>query len=206
MPLSETKVALEQLAIKARIRRLPNPVAIDDESPPVGSTEPVVLFAGTIGIRKGVDILVEAWRMVLDNGIDGQCRLVGPIDDYPPPKLDRMTVEKAVDPRLIRPLIRSSRVIVLPSRAEGMPMILTEALAAGRPFVATPVGGTRELAPCEEMIVPVEDVAALARAIELFLVDAQEAQRVGTRCQDFCRETRGPEIIGASLRSFYEAL
>ncbi len=202
----ETKNALQQLGIKARIRRLHNPVAIDDESPPAGDTDPVVLFAGTIGIRKGVDILVTAWQMVLNKGITGHCRLVGPIDDYQPPKLDRMTVEPAVDPRHVRPLIRSSRLVVLPSRAEGMPMILTEALAAGRPFVATPVGGTRELAPCDEMIVPVEDATALARAIELFLVDACAAQRVGSRCKEFCIETRGPEIIGASLRCFYGEL
>jgi glycosyltransferase involved in cell wall biosynthesis len=203
---NETKAALQQLGIRARIKRLPNPVAIDNESPPVGNTEPVALFAGTIGMRKGVDVLVNAWRMLLDAGIEGHCRLVGPIDDYQPPALERMTIEKAVDPRLIGPLIRSSRVVVLPSRAEGMPMILTEALAAGRPFVATPVGGTEELAPCKEMMVPVEDAAALARAIELFLVDRQTAQRVGSRCQEFCIETRGPEIIGASLRNFYQSL
>ncbi len=203
---SETKTAVQRLGIRAHIKRLPNPVAIDDESPPVGNTDPVVLFAGTIGMRKGVDVLVSAWQMLLDAGIEGRCRLIGPIDDYQPPMLERMTIEKAVDPRLIRPLIRSSRVIVLPSRAEGMPMILTEALAAGRPFVATPVGGTQELAPCNEMIVPVEDVAALAHAMELFLVDAQRAQRVGSRCQEFCTETRGPEIIGTQLRTFYQAL
>jgi glycosyltransferase involved in cell wall biosynthesis len=203
---NETKTAVQQLGIRAQVKRLPNPVAIDDESPPVRYTDPVVLFAGTIGMRKGVDVLVSAWQMLLDAGIDGHCRLIGPIDDYQPPTLERMTIEKAVEPRLIRPLIRSSRVIVLPSRAEGMPMILTEALAAARPFVATPVGGTQELAPCSEMIVPVEDVAALAHAIELFLVDPQTAQRVGSRCQEFCIESRGPEIIDASLRSFYQAL
>jgi glycosyltransferase involved in cell wall biosynthesis len=203
---SETETAVQQLGIRAHVKRLPNPVAIDDEAPPVDSTEPVVLFAGTIGMRKGADVLAGAWRMLLESGIEGHCRLVGPIDDYQPPELERMSIEKAVDPRLIRPLIRSSRVIVLPSRAEGMPMILTEALAAGRPFVATPVGGTQELAPCNEMIVPVEDVAALAHAIEMFLVDPRTAQRVGSRCQEFCIETRGPDIISASLRSFYQAL
>lgn len=95
---------------------------------------------------------------------------------------------------------------MLPSRAEGMPMILTEALAAGRPFISTPVGGTSELAPCEGMIVPVEDSSALAGAIELFLEDPEIAQRVGTRCQQFCAETRGPATISAQLRPFYQQL
>ncbi|MGA9286106.1 MAG: glycosyltransferase family 4 protein [Solirubrobacteraceae bacterium] len=203
---NETKTAVQQLGIRARVKRLPNPVAIDHGSPPAGGTEPVALFAGTIGMRKGVDVLVSAWRMLLDAGIQGHCRLVGPIDDYQPPSLERMTIEEAVDPRLIGPLIRSSRVVVLPSRSEGMPMILTEALAAGRPFVATPVGGTEELAPCKEMMVPVEDAAALAQAMKLFLIDRQTAQRVGSRCQEFCTETRGPEVIDALLKDFYQSL
>ncbi len=199
----EAKNALYRLEIKAHITRLHNPVPIDKDAPPVSATEPVALFAGTIGKRKGVDVLVEAWRMLLDRNVEGRCRLVGPIDDYSPPPLDRLTIAEPVDPRSIRPLIRSARLVVLPSRAEGMPMILTEALAAGRPFVATPVGGTQELAPCEGMIVPVEDAPALARAMELFLRDPMAAQRVGSRCQQFCAETRGPEIISAQLRAFY---
>ncbi len=85
-------------------------------------------------------------------------------------------------------------------------MILTEALAAGRPFVATPVGGTGELAPCDEMLVSVGDASALAGAMERFLTDPDAAQRVGTRCQQFCRETRGPGVIDAELREFYRTL
>jgi glycosyltransferase involved in cell wall biosynthesis len=205
--LSDSAVeAVEHLDVKARVRRLANPVAIDDETSAVRDTEPVALFAGTIGKRKGADVLVAAWQLLLDRGVQARCRLVGPIDDYQPPELQGMTVEDPVDPRAIRPLIRSSRVIVLPSRAEGMPMILTEALAAGRPFVATPVGGTAELAPCEEMIVPVDDPVALANATEHFLTSPDAAQRVGSRCREFCLETRGPEIIGAELRAFYRSL
>jgi glycosyltransferase involved in cell wall biosynthesis len=203
---NEAEQTIHELSVSARVMRLHNPVAIDEDSPPVRDTEPIALFAGTIGKRKGADVLVEAWRLLLAREIEGRCRLIGPIDDYRPPELERMSVEDAVDPRNIRPLIRSSRVIMLPSRAEGMPMILTEALAAGRPFVATPVGGTGDLAPCQEMLVPVEDPHALADAVELFLKDPQAAQEIGSRCQQFCRDTRGPEVIGSALREFYLSL
>jgi glycosyltransferase involved in cell wall biosynthesis len=202
----EAKDAIRRLGVHGRVIRLANPVAIDDDSPPVSTTEPIALFAGTIGRRKGVDILVEAWRILLDRGIEGQCRLVGPLEDYQPPQLDRMSIEEAVDPRNVKTMIRASRLVVLPSRAEGMPMILTEALAAGRPFVATPVGGTADLAPCREMLVAVGDARAFANAIERFLVDPETAQRVGDRCQQFCRETRGPAVIDAELRSIYRTL
>jgi hypothetical protein len=205
--LSEkAKSAIQGLGVTGHVRRLANPVAIDEDAPPVYGTRPVALFAGAIGKRKGVDVLVEAWRMLLDRGTDGHCRLVGPIEDYTPAPLSQMSIEGSVDPRNVRPLIHSARVVVLPSRAEGMPMILTEALAAGRPFVATPAGGTDELAPCEGMIVPVDDAGALADAIERFLTDPESAQRVGTRCQQFCRDTRAPEVIDVELRNFYRAL
>jgi glycosyltransferase involved in cell wall biosynthesis len=181
-------------------------VAIDEESPSAGATEPVVLFAGRISRLKGIDVLSDAWKILLDRGVEGRCRLVGQRGDYDPPPLSGMSIEEPVDPRAIKPLLHSSRVVVLPSRAEGMPMILTEALAAGRPFVATRVGATAELAPCEEMLVPVDDAVALADGLERFLTNPNSAQLVGTRCQQFCRDTRGPEVIGMELRQFYMAL
>jgi len=202
----ETKNAVGRLCTDAHVMRLANPVAIDESSPPVRTTDPVVLFAGTVGKRKGADVLVEAWRILLGRKVEGRCRLVGPIDDYTPPQLDKMSVEDPVDPRSIKPLIHAARIVVLPSRAEGMPMILTEALAAGRPFVATPVGGTSELAPCQDMLVPVGDANALAGAIERFLVSPHEAQRVGDLCRQLCIETRGPDVIDRQLRAFYESL
>ena len=57
-------------------------------------------------------------------------------------------------------------VVVLPSYSEGHPNVLVEALACGRPFVATPVGGVVEIADesCS-ILVPVRDSTALARGI-----------------------------------------
>jgi glycosyltransferase involved in cell wall biosynthesis len=202
----ETLEAVQGLGIGAKARKLPNPIAIDLEAPPARETDPVVLFAGAIGKRKGVDVLQQAWRLLLDRGTQGRCRIVGPIEDYEPQPMERLSIEGAVDPRRIRPLIRDARVVTLPSRAEGMPMILTEALAAGRPFVSTPVGGTAALAPCDGMIVPVGDPGALADAIERFLADPAVAADVGGRCREFCRQTRGPEVISAALQEFYRAL
>jgi glycosyltransferase involved in cell wall biosynthesis len=195
--------AARRTVASERVSTLPNPVAIDHAAPPASQTEPIVLFAGKVGLRKGVDVLVEAWRALLASGIDGACRIVGPIDDYRPPSLERLTVEGPADPARIRQLIRAARVIALPSRSEQMPMILAESLAAGRPFVATAVGGTRLLAPSPEMLVPVGDAAALAAALGAYLSDPALADTIGTRGQAFCIETRSPEIIDARLRAIY---
>ncbi len=164
----------------------------------------MVLFAGTVGRRKGVDRLVAAWKLLLAEGIEGRCRIIGPIDDYVPPATERLTVEGPIPPDRVRALLRSVRVVALPSFAEGMPMILTEALAGARPFVATPVGGTAQIAPDPGMLVPVDDVPALADAIGRYLRDPELAQRDGLRGQQHIAATRSPRVIDAELRRIYQ--
>lgn len=200
----EARAAVKEVAPRVPSSVVANPIAIDAEAPGAASTPPVVLFAGTIGRRKGVDNLVAAWRMLLAEGIEGRCRIVGVIDDYVPPATDRLSVEGPVHPDDVRELLRSVRVVALPSFAEGMPMILTEALAGARPFVATPVGGTAEIAADPAMLVPVGDVPALAAAIGRYLRDPQLAERDGLRGQAHIAATRSPQVIGAQLRRIYE--
>ncbi|WP_297824872.1 glycosyltransferase family 4 protein [Mycobacterium sp.] len=200
----EARAALAAVAPTARTAVVANPVAIDRDAPGAGSTPPVVLFAGAVGRRKGVDRLVAAWRLLLAEGIEGCCRIVGPIDDYVPPPTERLSVEGPVHPDEIRELLRSVRMVALPSSAEGMPMILTEALAGARPFVATPVGGTAAIAPDPSMLVPVDDVPALAAAIGRYLRDPDLAERDGWRGQEHIATTRSPRVIDAQLRQIYE--
>jgi glycosyltransferase involved in cell wall biosynthesis len=200
----EARAAARWAAPGVRTSVVANPIPIDRDAPPAGSTPPVVLFAGTIGRRKGVDMLVAAWRLLLAEGIEGHCRIVGVVDDYVPPPTERLTVEDPVHPDEVRDLIRSVRVVALPSFAEGMPMILTEALAGARPFVATPVGGTAEIASEPGMLVPVDDPPALAAAIGRYLRDPELAERDGLRGQAHVAATRSPEVIDAELRRIYE--
>jgi glycosyltransferase involved in cell wall biosynthesis len=67
-------------------------------------------------------------------------------------------------------------VLVLSSRTEGMPMVLLEAMAAGIPIVSSNVGGVPELlTPHDAMLVPADDVAALAAAIRAVQSDPAAA-------------------------------
>lgn len=200
----EARAAAAEVAPMVPTSIVANPVVIDRDAPGAGSTRPVVLFAGSIGVRKGVETLVAAWRLLLAEGIEGACRIVGPIDDYAPPPTERLTVEGPINPDSIRELLRSVRVVALPSLAEGMPMILTEALAGARPFVATPVGGTADIAPDPNMLVPVGDVPALAAAIGRYLRDPGLAERDGRRGQEHVAATRSPHVIDAELRRIYQ--
>ena len=63
-------------------------------------------------------------------------------------------------------LLREARVFVLPSRWEGSPLALHEALQAGVPCVATAVGGVPDLVGKGALLVPPDDAAALAAAVD----------------------------------------
>jgi glycosyltransferase involved in cell wall biosynthesis len=204
--LSEEARGAVQALVDVAVSIVPNPVTIDLKAPPAEDAPPVALFAGAVGHRKGVDVLINAWRLLLEREIKGQLRIVGPHEDITPPDLPQMTVEAAVHPSDVPSLLREVRMIVLPSRAEAMPMILTESLAAGRPFVATDIGGVATITPDPEMLVAVDDAPALADGIARYLNDAKAAGAAGRRGRQYMVETRSPEVVGAKLRAIYESL
>lgn len=194
---------VRMLAPDTRVEMLPNPVAMDDDSPPADETQEIVLFAGEIGMRKGADVLVRAWQLIAPARPLARCIVVGPVNDYAVPAIERLETRAPVDVTAMRQLLRSARVVALPSRAEGMPMILTEAMSAGRPFVSTPVGGIPELACEGGILVAVEDHVALAERLNDLLADRALAKRVGECGRRFCRTTRGIEVIDARLGELY---
>ncbi len=188
-----------------RAELVPNPVPMDNGSPGADETDEIVVFAGEIGARKGADVLCRAWSQVAASRPEARCIMVGPIRDFVVPQTERIEVRPPVDAAAIRDLFRSARVIALPSRAEGMPMALTEAMSSGRPFVSTPVGGIPELARGNGILVPVDDDIALAKGLIDLLADRQLARTLGEHGRQFCLATRSVEVLDARLRELYRA-
>jgi glycosyltransferase involved in cell wall biosynthesis len=201
----ETLELVRRSAPGARCELLPNPVFIDDSFVPADETEELVLFAGEIGLRKGADVLQRAWRLVAQRRPQARCVMVGPVTDFTAPETERLEVLAAATSSEVKEMMRSARVIALPSRAEGMPMALTEAMSLARPFVSTPVGGIPELAAAGGMLVPVGDELALADRLTELLADANLARTIGERGRQFCLQTRSIEVIDARLRKLYVA-
>jgi glycosyltransferase involved in cell wall biosynthesis len=199
---------IEQLLIKqiapSAVELLPNPVPIDEGAGGADEAPEVVLFAGEIGTRKGADVLFAAWRRVLVERPTARCLVVGPPGDLEIPEMERLEPRQSVDAVVIRELLRSARVVALPSRAEGMPMLLTEALATGRPFVSTPVGGIPELAQAGGMLVPVGEPEPLALALIDLLANPAVARKLGEEGRRFCTATRSTQVIDQRLRVLYQ--
>jgi glycosyltransferase involved in cell wall biosynthesis len=155
-----------------------NDVAPPESVPSMDMRTRTVVFGGRVGLRKGVDVLLDAWRAAATAG--WTLVLAGPVDDD---VADMVSAAAADDPTIVvlgpisgeevmQQLVRS-QVAVLPSRAEAMPMFLVEALAAGCAVIGTAVGGVPDLLDDGKlgMLVEPGDVAGLTAALETLTGD-----------------------------------
>jgi glycosyltransferase involved in cell wall biosynthesis len=137
-----------------------------------------LLFLGMLRDLKGVDLFLEAIaRIEAVHGRKLTAHVVGQTEE--PGRYESLSCNLGIadrvlfsDPMPTRQAFASARLIVVPSRAESMPYVVLEAIAAGMPIVATDVGGIPEIfGPAAGELVPPGDAAALAGAIDAALAD-----------------------------------
>lgn len=196
---------IEDLAPKPQVSHVPNPVAIRRDVPDADTTEPLVLFVGEIGTRKGADVLGDAWHTVRATIPDARCILVGPATSLELDPQEGLEIRTAASADQIADLLQRCRCVALPSRAETLPTILLDAMAAARPFVSTPVGRIPSLSQ-GGVLVPVGDPSALADAVIRLLADPDAARELGRAGQSYCEESQGIRVIDALLRDIYSEL
>jgi glycosyltransferase involved in cell wall biosynthesis len=99
-------------------------------------------------------------------------------------------------------------VAVLPSRREGLPLSLLEAAACGRAMIASDVPGCREVVVQEQtgLLFPVDDVPALADAMERLAVDPQLRARCAMAARTRVVERFAGEIIGRQIIELYRSM
>lgn len=153
----------------------------------------VVLYCGRVHNEKGIDTLVEAWRRLALPPEIARLIVVGEADpvsyrnsliaqavsgiEWLPPSNDVVTLMHAAD------------VLVLPSRSEGFPRVVVEAMATGLPVIATRVGGTPEaLRGFEDTMVEPNDAVGLASKLALMRRWRQDDPTLGERCARHVRD------------------
>lgn len=99
-------------------------------------------------------------------------------------------------------------VVALSSRNEGTPVALIEAMAAGRPVVATAVGGVPDLLAegAAGLLVPPDDPARFAEAMLLLASSPDERLRLGGAGRDLARQYRADRLVAGICRIFEEGL
>jgi glycosyltransferase involved in cell wall biosynthesis len=145
---------------------------------------PVVLAVARLAPQKGLDVLVGAADRWRDR--DPRPRTViagaGPLAADLLAQADRSGADVVLLGARddVPALLAAADVVVVPSRWEARALIIQEAMRAGRPVVATRVGGTPELTGADgALLVPPEDPAALAAAVAAVLDDASLAAGLG---------------------------
>jgi glycosyltransferase involved in cell wall biosynthesis len=165
---------------------LPNPVpprrADAPKVAPPPESERIVLMAARLAEPKDPLTFVRAAALV-DPALGARFLLVGE-----GPLLDEAKREAAAlpDGRFlflpanadVRTLLAGSRVAVLSSRSEAMPLFLLEAMAEGVAIVSTDLPGCREAAGDAALYVPPGDAKAMAVSITALLLDAKQRKRL----------------------------
>lgn len=169
-----------------------------------------VLFVGELRKLKGVDILIEAMALLKSRG---QMLRVVVVGDGP----DRdafvsLAKARGLDTQITfagamsaRTAFAKGRILVVPSRAESLPYIVLEGIAAGMPVIAAKVGGIPEIfGPDSGALVPPGDAAALADAIrsQISEPDAARTSRLRTRVSElFTVSAMTDGVLGAYERA-----
>lgn len=150
-----------------------------------GPNDVVVLNVGNLFRRKGQDLLLEAMSRVSSPHV--RVWIVGEGEEHE--ALTRAITRLSLNDRVkllgrrrdVRELMEASDVFAMPSRFEGLPVALLEAMDAGLPAIVSTVGGMPEVIGEDGLHVPPEDPAALAAAITRLSSDRALRERLGAQ-------------------------
>ncbi len=129
--------------------------------------------------RKGNLELIQAISILKDAGLEAKVKFVGEIRDGSPEKVKQYAAQLGVEDRIeflgyisrkeLDVFLNEVDLFVLPTKAEGLPRVIIEAMAKGLPTITTPVSGCPELIS-QHFLVEYDDVACLADRIKELMI------------------------------------
>lgn len=172
---------------------------------------PVVGYVGRLAKQKGIGFLLQAARQLVVAGHDAQFILVGEGECEGP--LRRLVEAYCLEDRVtlagyrtdVPRVLAALDIFVLPSRYEGLPYTLMEAMAAGRAVVATDVAGNHDLIQDGRtgVLVPPGDVHALTETLSRLVAAPDERERLGRAALAAARSRPTPEQMVARVIELY---
>lgn len=182
---------------------------------PIAENADELLCIGRLSAQKGQVVLVDAMAELVKEGFAGRLVLAG--DGELRGAIERRIAEHGlghrveitgwVDEARVRALLARCRCVVLPSFAEGLPVVLMEALASARPVISTYVAGIPELVQPGEngWLVPAGDTAALTHAMrEAVRAPAAVLDRLGRAGRERVRELHHLDTEVARLEALLQ--
>jgi len=151
--------------------------------------DPRVVLVGVLERYKGVDVMLDAWPVVLAQVPRAELVIAGegPMGAALRRRVDQLGISRSVKfvghvpPVRLRQILDDSWCLALPSRSEGLPRVVLEAMGRGRPVVASAVGGLAEVVDegTTGHLVPAGRPEPLAQAIVTLLHDPERAAKMG---------------------------
>jgi len=177
----------------------------------VSDEQVVFSFLGTVGTRKGFDLLAQAFAILAEKYPNWRLWVIGPHLPHHSQNLDVSDVARVtswlknvtdkvifwgrIDDRLrLNRLLSAADVFVFPSRREGMGLAPVEAMSAGVPVIIARIPDVTDLANIDGetgYYVPVDDVQSLASAMERLGFDSASRLTMGCRAAQRVRERFG---------------
>jgi glycosyltransferase involved in cell wall biosynthesis len=209
---------LRVIAPSARVAVVPNAVRSARTVAQPRRGEPVeVVFLGRIGDRKGAFRLLEAWALLTAGGDVGSAATLTLAGDGDTALArlrvrelgveDSVVVHEWLPEHVVGELLNRSHVLVLPSRNEGQPMAVLEAMARGMCVVSSGAGGLSEMVGggCG-LIVPPDDVDAIAAALRQAIDDPDLRRRLGSAARTRCAETFDVDAVARRIDELYRTI
>jgi glycosyltransferase involved in cell wall biosynthesis len=210
---SSIRAELDALGYR-NVEVIPNPLLRVGSLSAPAQKEPVILAVGRDNPQKGFDLLVHAFRSLLQSHPEVMLRVVGAGVSTSPtltPLIEmlgiraRVTLQEPVSD--LASAIDSSSVVALPSRYEALPMFMLEALSRGAAVVGTDVDGIRDFIRNGEngVLVRAESADALAAGIRSVLDDASLAERISRKAPESVAHL-SPEKVADAWITYLDAL
>jgi glycosyltransferase involved in cell wall biosynthesis len=185
---------------------------------PLPPGTPVVLLVARLLADKGVREFVQAARLLRQQGVSARFCLVGSVDPANPASLADTELTQWANEGVVElwgqrsdmpEVLRSARLVVLPSYREGLPKILLEAAACGRAVVTTDVPGCRDAIDpgITGLLVPVRNATAQAGALKELINDPARCQAMGNAGRALAeRAFDVRQVVAAHLRIYQELI
>ena len=179
--------------------------------------EPVVMFPARVIGDKGIHEFVAAARHLREQGRRARFVIAGRTDPDNPTDVGESTIREWEREGMVEwwgfredmsATLSKAHIICMPSYREGLPRVLIEAAACGRPIVTADVPGCREIVRDGEngTLVPVKDGTATANAIDRLLQDPMLRQRMGLRSRKIAEAEFAVDKFVSDTFAVYEAV
>lgn len=191
--------------------------------PAESHTSPLILAVGRFVEKKGFPILIEACRMLRDDGVNFQVRIVGgftPLTAEIEQLIaqlglgEQILLQPAMTQEELTRLYAAATLFALPSLVtddgdrDGIPNVLAEAMAMGLPVVSTRISGIPELVRNGEtgLLVAERDPVALAAAIRRLLEDMQLREELGRRGRELVEQEFDARRNISALKELFQSV